>query len=143
MKSNLANTVISPQRYLGFQYSEYTKEEGKFARCPPKNNGNTISFKVSSQGQDEFLAPEQVTAAFLNQVGSIVELNKLSNKFEVVAVPNYLTHHERKAMIYAISIAKASQKETYGFAVINESTAIGFDYGFFKMNEFPENEEEA
>ena len=33
--------------------------------------------------------------------------------------------------------------EKYGYQLITESTAIGFDYGFYKMKDFPEKEEDA
>lgn len=79
----------------------------------------------------------------MTKVQSIVELNQLSNKYQVVAVPNYLTHNEKKALLDSIKISRDSQKQQFGFQVINESTAIGMDYGFYKMNEFPEKEEQA
>lgn len=42
-----------------------------------------------------------------------------------------------------MKIARDSLKGEYGFNLITESTAIGFDYGFYKQNNFPEKEEEA
>lgn len=79
----------------------------------------------------------------MTKVENIVQLNQLSNKYQVVAVPNYLTHHEKQALLNSIRISRDSQKQQFGFQVINESTAIGMDYGFYKMNEFSEKEEEA
>lgn len=72
----------------------------------------------------------------MTKIGQIVEINQLSNKYQVVAIPNYLSHHEKKALINSIKISRDSQKEQYGYQLINESTAIGMDYGFYKMNEF-------
>mgnify|MGYP000200446959 CR=1 FL=1 len=80
------------------------------------------------------MSAEKVTAAFLNKISQIVELNKLNNKYQVVSIPNYLSQSERQAFLDAIKIAKESQGETYGYQLISESTAIGFDYGFYKMN---------
>ncbi len=51
IKSNLANTVIAPQRYLGFEMSNYTQEEGKHALCSPKEDFSGIIFEVNCHGK--------------------------------------------------------------------------------------------
>ena len=143
IKSNLNNSVVAPQRYLGLQQSEYTQQEALYSPCPPKAEENKLTFNVKCQGKQEAMSAEKVTAAFLNKISQIVELNKLNNKYQVVSIPNYLSQSERQAFLDAIKIAKESQGETYGYQLISESTAIGFDYGFYKMNQFPEKEEDA
>ena len=70
----------------------------------------------------------------MNKIDSITKLNKLSNKFQVVAVPNYLSQGEKKAFLDSIKISRDSLGENYGYQLVTESTAIGFDYGFYKMN---------
>lgn len=86
----------------------------------------------------EKLLPEQITAAFLTKINEIVQLNKLSSKFLALAVPDYLTHHERKGLMDSLLIARENSTEKYGVQLVNESAAIGLDYGFYKKNEFPE-----
>jgi molecular chaperone DnaK (HSP70) len=75
-----------------------------------------------------------VTASLLTKIDSTVKLNKLNNKYSVIAVPDYLTHNERKALLDSVNIARESQQESYGYSLVNESTAVGIDYGFYKMN---------
>lgn len=87
------------------------------------------------------MVPEQAVAAFFSKVQQIVELNNISNKYLTVAVPNYLTIQERKALMDAIEITKRSGKHQFGVQIINESAAVGLDYGFYKKGELPEKEE--
>lgn len=70
-------------------------------------------------------------------------MNKLNNKYLVLAVPDYLTYHERKALLDALLIARENSNSKFGFQLVNESAAIGLDYGFYKKNEFSEKEEDA
>jgi molecular chaperone DnaK (HSP70) len=37
-------------------------------------------------------------------------------------------------LLNSLTIARDSLKEEYGCQLVTESTAIGFDYGFYKMN---------
>jgi heat shock 70kDa protein 4 len=129
---------------LGFEdSSDYTLQESKYVSCPPKVNDGKLLFNVNCQGRKEQLTPEQVTAAFINKINSITNLNKLASKYQIIAVPNYLTHSERKALLNSLQIAKESTNGSYGYQLITESIAIGSDYGFYKMNEFSDKEEEA
>lgn len=50
MKSNLANTIVAPQRYLGQKESDFTKQEREYASCTPKLHENELAFAVNSQG---------------------------------------------------------------------------------------------
>lgn len=40
----------------------------------------------------------------------------------------------------AIEITKRSGKHQFGVQIINESAAVGLDYGFYKKNELSEKE---
>lgn len=79
-------------------------------------------------------------AAYFSKVQQIVELNSINNKFLTVAVPNFLTLQERRALLDAIEISRRSGKHQFGVQLINESTAVGLDYGFYKKGEMPEKE---
>lgn len=89
---------------------------------------------MNCQGQEQKLLPEQVTAAFITKISQVVELNKLNNKFMVFSIPNYFTQQEKQALLNAIEISKLSAKANYGVQLINESTAVGLDYGFYKKS---------
>jgi molecular chaperone DnaK (HSP70) len=89
------------------------------------------------------VVPEQAVAAYFSKVQQIAELNSISSKFLTVAVPNFLTIQERTALRDAIEITKRSGKHQFGLQLINESAAVGLDYGFYKKGEMPEKEEEA
>jgi heat shock protein 4 len=143
MKSNLSNTIISPQRYLGISSQEYLKVEGRNAPSQLKHQGNERFFKVNCHGEDTKITPEQSVAAFFTHVQKTVELNHINNKFLTVAIPNYFTHQEKQALIDSLEISKRSCKHQFGIQLVNESTAVGLDYGFYKKTEFPEKEEEA
>jgi molecular chaperone DnaK (HSP70) len=91
IKSNLANTVIAPQRYLGFRESEFTHVESKNTPCSPKYENGKLLFSVDCQGEQTKLLPEQVTAALFTKISDIIELNKLNSKHTVIAIPNYLS----------------------------------------------------
>lgn len=105
-----------------------------FASAASKNIEETVCFNVNCQGQEQKLLPEQVTAAFITKISQVVELNKLNNKFMVFSIPNYLTQQEKQALLDAIEISKLSAKANYGVQLINESTAVGLDYGFYKKS---------
>jgi heat shock 70kDa protein 4 len=135
MKSNFKDTVTYPGRFLGLS-SEYPflKAEQKFcpAKCIAKDD--KIAFQVKYQGQAESLYPEQVFAAYLNKLRTIVEKNNFDSKSAVVAVPTYYTQQERKAVLNAAKIAELNVVR-----LINESTAIALDYGIFRKNDLDAN----
>ena len=102
-----------------------------------------LLFGVSQQERKEKLSAEQMSAALVTKINQILEMNKMNNKFLVVAVPDYLTYHERKAWLNMLYTAKESSQINYGIQLINESAAIGLDYGFYKKKDFKDKEEDA
>jgi len=86
--------------------SDYSLQESKYVSCPPKANDDKLLFNVNCQGKKLQFTPEQVTAALINKINSITKLNKLASKYQVIAIPNYLTHSERKALLASLRIAK-------------------------------------
>ena len=46
-------------------------------------------------------------------------MNKMNNKFMVLAVPDYLTHHERKALMNVLQIARENSSANYGVQLFN------------------------
>jgi molecular chaperone DnaK (HSP70) len=93
-------------------------------------------YHVNCQGQEAKVTPEQAVAAFFTKVRQIVELNNISSKFLTVAVPNFLTHQERQALLDSLEVARRSNNDQQGIQLVNESAAVGLDYGFYKKGEF-------
>lgn len=63
----------------------------------------------------------------MNKLRLIIQKNNIENKSAVIAVPTYLTQQERKAFLDAAKIAELQVTR-----LINDSTAIGLDYGMFR-----------
>ena len=70
----------------------------------------------------------------VTKIEEIIEHQGLNNKNLVIAVPDYLTQGERMAMLNALNIASKGYNG-YSFQLLNETEAIGYDYGFYKRNE--------
>jgi molecular chaperone DnaK (HSP70) len=129
MKSNFRDTVNYPTRFLGLHHDyPNLKEEAKFVPAKiVKGDHNKILFQVHYQGQNESLVAEQVVAAYLNKLRTIISINKLTNNEAVLSVPAYFTQIERKALLDAAKIA-----ELHVTRLLNESTAVALDYGIFR-----------
>lgn len=79
------------------------------------------------------MTPEQVLASYFTELSKIVQFNNLDEKLIMVAVPSYFTQKERKSVLAAAQIANLKNIE-----LVNESAAMGLDYGAFKKNEMGE-----
>lgn len=106
MKSNFRDSVVAPQRFLGFD-AHYPMLRAETKYCPARSTiqHNKLEFEVNYQGQKEALVPEQITAAYINKLRNIIAKNGFENKEAVLAVPPYLTQSERKAYLNAARIA--------------------------------------
>jgi molecular chaperone DnaK (HSP70) len=51
-----------------------------------------------------------------------------------ITVPGYFTHQERQALLDAVAIANKNFNQRSNVELINEVSAIGLDYGFYKRN---------
>lgn len=130
LKSNFKNTVVSPTRFLGLKtLSEAGRREVETCTCDTKLEGNTLLFKVNTDGREEALTVEQILAAFMTKLSSIVEHNNLDEKLVMLSVPSCLTQMERRALLNAADISGLKNVK-----LVNESVAIGMDYGSFKKS---------
>lgn len=68
-------------------------------------------------------------AAYFNKLKLIIAKNGFENKEVVISVPTYLSQSERKAYFDAAKIAELNIK------LINDSTAVGLDYGLFRKSD--------
>ena len=128
MKSNFRDSVVAPQRFLGLS-SDYPMIRAETKYCPARSsfNNGKIQFEVNYQGQKEALVPEQIMAAYFNKMKLTVLKNGFEDKEAVIAVPPYSTQAERKAYLNAAKIAELNVTR-----LINDTTAIGLDYGMFR-----------
>lgn len=128
MKSNFRDTVVAPQRFVGLT-PEYPMLRAETKYSPARSNlsEGKVKFEVNYQGQKESLFPEQILAAYFNQLKQIIAHNGFENKEAVIAIPPYLTQQERKGILAAAKIAEINVTR-----LINESTAVALDYGIFR-----------
>lgn len=92
--------------------------------------------KVTYLGETHEFLPEQITAAMLGKLKTIIRLNNLSDKEAVIAVPNYYTESEKKALLDACRIAELTPSR-----LISENYAITTGYGIFRKSELKDSKE--
>ena len=82
------------------------------------------------RGDKLTLTPEQVMAFYLRRAKTYFEKSDMHSKEMVLSVPSYASNAERQAMLDAAEIAGIKCVK-----LINESTAICLNYGFFRKND--------
>ena len=102
--------------------------EKKFTthKIVPMSN-NKIGFEVTQAGNTHIFTIEQIIAFYLCKLHEFYQKDEVTTKDIVVSIPSYASNTERQALVDAADIA--------GFKclrVINESTAICYNYGFFR-----------
>lgn len=78
---------------------------------------------------------EQVMAFYLRRLKKFYEKSDIDSKDIVVTIPSYCSNVERQALLDAAEIAGLRC-----LRVINESTALALQYGFFRKNELDAKE---
>lgn len=107
---------------------EQLEEEKKFITYKVVGLDNKkIGFEVQCRGETYTLTPEQVLAFFLRKAKTYFEKDGMMSKEMVISVPTYATNVERQAYLDACEIAGIKCVK-----LINESTAICLNYGFFR-----------
>ncbi len=97
---------------------------------------NKIAFEVVQGGNTHTLSPEQVMAFYLKKLHEFYVKAEATTKDIVLTIPSYASNTERQALVDACDIA--------GFRclrVINESTAIAYNYGFFRKGDLSKEQE--
>jgi heat shock protein 4 len=82
------------------------------------------------RGEKLVLTPEQVMATFLKRAKTYFEKAGMMSKEMVLSVPTYASNAERQAYLDAAEIAGIKCVR-----LLNESTAIAYNYGFFRKND--------
>ena len=130
MKKNFKNSLQFFSRFLGLNMdcAEQLEEEKKFITYKVLDLENKkIGFEVKCRGETFTLTPEQVMACFLRKAKVYFEKAGMMSKEMVISVPTYATNVERQAYLDAAEIAGIKCVK-----LINESTAIALNYGFFR-----------
>ena len=81
---------------------------------------------------------EQIIAFYLKKLKTYYEQSGYTGKDFVISIPSYATNVERQALLDAAEIA-----DLKCLRVINESTAIVLNYGFFRKNQLDEKKEKV
>ncbi|GMR39903.1 hypothetical protein PMAYCL1PPCAC_10098 [Pristionchus mayeri] len=142
VNSNFKSTIINFKHLIGRKFSDPIAQ--RFIPYVPcevvQLPDDEIGCKVSYLDKSEVFTPEQVFAALLTKLRTIIEagvpeIKKVSDC--VVSVPYYFTDAQRRAIICAIETAKLNP-----LRVMNETTAIALAYGIYKQD-LPEEGAEA
>ena len=97
---------------------------------------NKIGFELTQAGNQHVFTVEQVLAFYLRKLHEFYVKAEAPTKDIVLTIPSYCSNTERQSLVDAAEIA--------GFKclrVINESTAIAYNYGFFRKNDLPTDSE--
>ena len=97
---------------------------------------NKLQFNVKSMGKDLELSMEQIIAFYLKKIKVFYEQSGIVGKDMVISIPSYASNVERQALLDAAEIAGLKC-----LRVINESTAIVLNYGFFRKKDLDEKKE--
>ena len=92
----------------------------------PMNN-NKIGFEVQQAGNTHIFTIEQILAFYLCKLHEYYVKDEVTTKDVVLTIPPYASNTERQALVDAAEIAGLKC-----LRVINESTAICYNYGFFR-----------
>lgn len=135
-KTNFRNTISFFTRFLNLNInSEDFKKENQHIYCRTVGDEQgKVQFVVNNKGEDIKLYPEQVLACMFTKYHQILEFNNIDNKNMVVSVPNYLTIFERQRIIDAAQSANIKLTN-----IINESSAVVLNYGFYRRTSFKDD----
>mmetsp|Transcript_43618 Transcript_43618/g.57784 ORF Transcript_43618/g.57784 Transcript_43618/m.57784 type:complete len:624 (+) Transcript_43618:73-1944(+) len=139
IKRNFKNSVTFPTRFLGLnmQCAAQIELEKRFTthKIVPLQN-NKLGFELVQNGNTHVFTVEQCLAFYLRKLHEFYVKAEAPTKDIVLTIPSYASNTERQALVDACEVA--------GFKclrVINESTAIAYNYGFFRKNDLPTDSE--
>jgi len=120
-------------RFLGLntECKEQLRKEKKFVTHDVVEMENKkIGFKVKQMGEEHLFTVEQIMAYYLVKMKRFYELSEIACKELVLTIPSYCSNVERQALLDAAKIADLKVQR-----VINESTAVALQYGFFRKRD--------
>lgn len=127
---NTENVIIGFKNFLGKQFNDVTSDlrklKHKFELLENEHGG--ISILVDYLQEKIQLFPEQVVAMLFTK---IIQEIKDENADFILTVPSHFTSFQRQALLDAASIANLNCLQ-----LINETTAIAINYGYYKQDNF-------
>lgn len=139
IKRNFKNSVLFPTRFLGLnmQCAEQIALEERFTthKVVPIAN-NKMAFELTQSGNTHTFSIEQVIAFYLKKLHEFYVKADVTTKDIVVTIPSYASNTERQSLVDACDIAGLNC-----LRVINESTAIVYNYGFFRKADLEKDNE--
>lgn len=130
-RSNVANTISVMKLLVGRRFDDPDVQQ-ELANAPFRSSRlphGGVGIIVSYNDQELVVPAEHFLAMLLVKAKEIVAYanNGVNLADSVLAVPNWFTHSQRKAILHASEIAAVNVLK-----VTNESTAIALSYGIFK-----------
>ena len=135
IKRNFKNSVLFPMRFLGLnsQCSAQLEQEKRFTTHKIVSlSNNKIGFELVQGGNQHVFTVEQVLAFYLRKLHEFYVKAEAPGKDVVLSIPSYTSNTERQALVDACEIAGLKC-----LRVINDNTAICYNYGFFRKNDLP------
>ena len=97
---------------------------------------NKIAFELEQAGNKHVFTIEQIIAFYLQKLHEFYVKDEVTTKDIVLTIPSYSSNTERQALVDAAEIAGLKC-----LRVINESTAICYNYGFFRKSDLSKEDE--
>lgn len=139
IKRNFKNSVLFPTRFLGLnaQCAAQLELEKRYIthKMVPMQN-NKIAFELEQAGNKHVFTIEQIIAFYLQKLHEFYVKDEVTTKDIVLTIPSYSSNTERQALVDAAEIAGLKC-----LRVINESTAICYNYGFFRKSDLSKEDE--
>lgn len=128
-----------PSRFLGLNSDceEQLALEKRFITNKTSFFDNKkLGWIIKHQGEEYTFTTEQIMAFYLTKIKKFYENAEINAKEMVISVPAYCTNVERQALLDAAQIA-----DIKCLRLINESTAIALQYGFFRKRDLDPKQE--
>lgn len=126
---NSQNTLYGFKCLLGKKFDDVKNYAEKLNFKIRKKRSGSIGFVLQYLNIDKLcLIPEQVVAMLYSEIISEIGYGKTDF---ILTVPSYFTSSERQAILDAAKIANLNCLE-----LMNETTAIALDYGYYRQADF-------
>jgi heat shock protein 4 len=136
---NARNSVYGVKLLLGRKYDdeEFKKNLARLGACKwiSSPNGN-IGVEVDYLGKPLQLTGEQLNGCLFTKLKKTVEASMGAQlQYCVISVPGFWSHTQRRAAINSTRIAGLNV-----IKIVNELSAVAFNYGFYHPQQFPKPE---
>jgi heat shock 70kDa protein 4 len=139
IKKNFKNTILFPTRLMGLNTNckDQIEKEQRFMthKIVPLDNLK-LGLEVTQMGTKYQFTVEQVIGYYLTKLKRYFEKADITSRDVVLSIPSYCSNVERQSLLDAAEIAGLKC-----LRVINESTAIALNYGFFRKRDLDPKEE--